>query len=72
MIIYLHGFRSAPASIKAQALKARMTERGLADRFWCEQLPVSPRAAIQAPRTLGSPLRTSIAAAGSVYGPEVS
>ena len=32
MIIYLHGFRSAPASIKAQALKARMTERGLADR----------------------------------------
>ena len=46
MIIYLHGFRSAPASIKAQALKARMTERSLADRFWCEQLPVSPRAAI--------------------------
>ncbi|WEN40990.1 hypothetical protein CKCBHOJB_00524 [Thauera sp. GDN1] len=46
MIIYLHGFRSAPASIKAQALKTRMVERGLADRFWCEQLPVSPRAAI--------------------------
>ena len=46
MIVYLHGFRSAPASIKAQALKARMTERGLAEQFWCEQLPVSPRAAI--------------------------
>ncbi|MFU2486661.1 YqiA/YcfP family alpha/beta fold hydrolase [Thauera sp. WH-1] len=46
MIIYLHGFRSAPASIKARALRARMVERGLADRFWCEQLPVSPRAAI--------------------------
>ncbi|HRP23733.1 YqiA/YcfP family alpha/beta fold hydrolase [Thauera sp.] len=46
MIIYLHGFRSAPASIKAQALRARMLERGLAERFWCEQLPVSPRAAI--------------------------
>ena len=46
MIIYLHGFRSAPASIKARALKARMTARGLANRFWCEQLPVSPRAAI--------------------------
>ncbi|WP_445332831.1 YqiA/YcfP family alpha/beta fold hydrolase [Thauera sp. ZXT1-4] len=46
MIIYLHGFRSAPASIKAQALKARMAARGLADHFWCEQLPVSPRAAI--------------------------
>ena len=46
MIIYLHGFRSAPASIKARALKTRMTARGLAERFWCEQLPVSPRAAI--------------------------
>lgn len=46
MIIYLHGFRSAPASIKAQALKARMAELGLAAHFWCEQLPVSPRAAI--------------------------
>ena len=46
MIVYLHGFRSAPASIKARALGARMAERGLADRFWCEQLPVSPRAAI--------------------------
>lgn len=46
MIVYLHGFRSAPASIKARALRARMAERGLAERFWCEQLPVSPRAAI--------------------------
>ena len=46
MIVYLHGFRSAPASIKARALKGRMVERGLGERFWCEQLPVSPRAAI--------------------------
>lgn len=46
MIIYLHGFRSAPASIKAQALRRRMADLGLEDRFWCEQLPVSPREAI--------------------------
>ena len=46
MIIYLHGFRSAPASIKAQALKQHMTQKGLADAFWCEQLPVSAREAI--------------------------
>ena len=46
MIVYLHGFRSAPASIKARALKARMIECGLGEYFWCEQLPVSPRAAI--------------------------
>lgn len=46
MIVYLHGFRSSPDSIKARALKARMTERGLAGAFWCEALPASPQAAI--------------------------
>lgn len=46
MIIYLHGFRSAPASVKAQALKARMQERGLGAAFWCAQLPAAPQAAI--------------------------
>ena len=46
MIIYLHGFRSAPASVKAQALRRRMGDLGLEDHFWCEQLPVSPREAI--------------------------
>ncbi len=46
MIIYLHGFRSAPASIKAQALRRHMLDKGLGAAFWCEQLPVSPRAAI--------------------------
>jgi len=46
MIIYLHGFRSAPASIKAQALQRHMAAKGLARAFWCDQLPVSPRAAI--------------------------
>lgn len=47
MIIYLHGFRSAPASIKSTAMKERMAELGLAGAFWCEQLPVSPQAAIE-------------------------
>ncbi len=46
MIFYLHGFRSAPASIKAQQLLGRMQALGLRDRFWCPQLPVSPRAAM--------------------------
>lgn len=41
MILYLHGFRSAPASAKARALAARMNELGLADAFWCQQLPVA-------------------------------
>ncbi len=46
MIIYLHGFRSAPSSIKARALERHMAARGLASQFWCEQLPVSPQSAI--------------------------
>ena len=46
MIIYLHGFRSAPASVKARALHAHMAARGLGERYWCEQLPVSPVAAM--------------------------
>lgn len=46
MIIYLHGFRSAPASHKAQSLKQRMQHRGLGDAFWCEQLPHVPARAI--------------------------
>lgn len=47
MIIYLHGFRSSPASEKARLLARHMASRGMADRFWCEQLPVSPRQAIE-------------------------
>lgn len=46
MIIYLHGFRSSPASHKARQLKAHMEGRGLAGRFWCEQLAVGPHAAM--------------------------
>jgi predicted esterase YcpF (UPF0227 family) len=46
MILYLHGFTSGPQSHKAQALGARMRERGLGDKFVCPQLPAEPRAAI--------------------------
>lgn len=46
MIIYLHGFRSAPASVKSTALRQRMAALGLGNAFWCEQLPVSPSDAI--------------------------
>ncbi|MDO8788326.1 MAG: YqiA/YcfP family alpha/beta fold hydrolase [Sulfuritalea sp.] len=46
MILYLHGFTSGPESHKAQALGARMHERGLAEKFVCPQLPASPREAI--------------------------
>lgn len=47
MIIYLHGFRSSPASAKAELLKKHLSEQGgLAHQFWCEELPVDPDRAI--------------------------
>lgn len=46
MILYLHGFRSSPGSYKAQAVKKAITEKGLAARWVCPQLPPSPAAAI--------------------------
>lgn len=46
MIIYLHGFRSAPASHKAQVLQQRMEALGIGNAFWCEQLPHIPNRAI--------------------------
>ena len=52
MILYLHGFTSGPQSHKAQALGARMRERGLGEKFVCPQLPASPREAIALARDL--------------------
>ena len=47
MILYLHGFRSSPSSMKARMMSRRMQESGRADEFHCPQLPASPTHAIQ-------------------------
>lgn len=47
MILYLHGFLSSPASVKAQQLRAALTRVGREADFLCPQLPVSPRAAAE-------------------------
>jgi predicted esterase YcpF (UPF0227 family) len=52
MILYLHGFRSSPASLKARLLAGAMASRGLAHEWACPQLPASPREAITLARTL--------------------
>ncbi|HCP76164.1 MAG: esterase [Pusillimonas sp.] len=46
MILYLHGFRSSPYSTKAQMLAKEMARLGLADAWYCPQLPASPKEAI--------------------------
>ncbi|KPK09343.1 MAG: hypothetical protein AMJ64_00395 [Betaproteobacteria bacterium SG8_39] len=47
MIIYLHGFISAPASKKARAMQAYMDARGLGAHFACPALPDAPQAAVE-------------------------
>lgn len=50
-LLYLHGFRSSPQSVKARALAAHMAAKGLADAFRCPQLPVAPAEAMAMLRT---------------------
>jgi hypothetical protein len=46
MIIYLHGFRSSPASRKTSMLQARMAALGRSAEYLCPQLPPSPKESI--------------------------
>ena len=46
MILYLHGFRSSPKSMKARVVGVRMLEEGLDAELRCPQLPASPKEAI--------------------------
>ena len=46
MILYLHGFRSSPASYKARVVSERMAALNRAGDLACPQLPASPKAAI--------------------------
>jgi uncharacterized protein len=45
-LLYLHGFRSSPQSVKAQKMAAAVQQRHPAVHWWCPQLPPSPHAAL--------------------------
>jgi predicted esterase YcpF (UPF0227 family) len=45
-ILYLHGFRSSPASYKARVVTQRMAVLGHGADLICPQLPASPQAAM--------------------------
>jgi predicted esterase YcpF (UPF0227 family) len=47
MILYLHGFRSSPQSMKARMVGKRMAALGLADQVVSPQLPASPKLAME-------------------------
>jgi predicted esterase YcpF (UPF0227 family) len=46
LILYLHGYNSAPSSHKARTLHKYLAARGLGDRFACPALPHRPEEAI--------------------------
>jgi len=72
-LLYLHGFRSSPQSMKAQKMAAIVRQRHPAVRWWCPQLPPSPAAALRGvmDTIAGWPLEAgfeSLAVVGSSLG----
>jgi predicted esterase YcpF (UPF0227 family) len=47
LIVYLHGFRSSPASRKATMLRQAMTSRGRSAEYLCPALSASPARAVE-------------------------
>jgi predicted esterase YcpF (UPF0227 family) len=73
MILYLHGFRSSPKSMKARVTGERMAALGLADQFIAPQLPASPKEAMELSLSLlaglsDQALRDELCVVGSSLG----
>ncbi|RCS56722.1 YqiA/YcfP family alpha/beta fold hydrolase [Parvibium lacunae] len=70
MLLYLHGFRSSPRSLKAQQTLAAMQARGYGEQILIPNLPASPRAAIASVEALIRPTlrETELAFIGSSLG----
>ena len=69
MIVYLHGFRSSPASRKATMLRDALTARGRADEYRCPALVPSPaRAVDQVLQVVANEVPERLALIGSSLG----
>jgi len=68
-LLYLHGFRSSPQSLKARLMAARVRELHPGVVWCCPQLPPSPAAAMALIRALTADWpRESMAVVGSSLG----
>lgn len=67
-ILYLHGFRSSPASTKARVLAGALAARGLGDRLFCPCLSHSPKEAIRQAEAIVDAHDGPLAVAGSSLG----
>jgi predicted esterase YcpF (UPF0227 family) len=69
MILYLHGFRSSPASFKARVVAGKMAGLGRSAELVCPQLPASPKDAMAlAVALVGDTPANQLAIVGSSLG----
>ena len=69
-LLYLHGFRSSPRSTKARQMASWMQQHRPDVRWWCPQLPPSPREAMALlnERVAGWPVATTGVIGSSLGG----
>lgn len=69
-LLYLHGFRSSPQSLKAQKVAARVREQHPSVVWWCPPLPPSPALAMQRlmDGTADWPAQTTVVIGSSLGG----
>lgn len=68
-LLYLHGFRSSPQSLKARTMAQQMAMRHPGVHWWCPQLPPSPREAMAlVMQGISNWPRASMAVIGSSLG----
>lgn len=68
-LLYLHGFRSSPASMKAQKMAQRVHTDHPGVQWWCPQLPPSPAQAMaQVMQGIADWPRDGMAVVGSSLG----
>lgn len=68
-LLYLHGFRSSPLSVKAQTMAACVQQNHPHVTWWCPQLPPSPLAAMAVIREgIAAWPRDTMAVIGSSLG----
>ena len=67
-IVYLHGFRSSPASLKASQLADALAARGQADRLFCPELSYVPDEAIAQVEAIIASQRRPLTLVGSSLG----
>jgi len=68
MLLYLHGFRSSPQSLKARQIALRLRQLGQEHLWLCPQLPVAPAEVCQLLDDIGARYGSELSVIGSSLG----